>query len=59
MGGIHANHTYPADFINQHLMIEANLTRAAHRHGMHGLTLPGLGPGFPAGTTNVPCSPMT
>jgi GDP-L-fucose synthase len=53
VGGIHANNTYPADFIYQNLMIEANLIHAAHRHGMHGLTLPGLGPGFPAGTTKA------
>ena len=53
VGGIHANNSYPADFIHQNLVIEANLIHAAHRHGVHGLTLPGLGPGFPAGTTEV------
>lgn len=30
VGGIHANNTYPADFIYQNLMIEANIIQAAH-----------------------------
>ena len=30
VGGIHANNTYPADFIYQNLMIEANVIHAAH-----------------------------
>lgn len=30
VGGIHANDTYPADFIYQNLMIEANIIAAAH-----------------------------
>jgi GDP-L-fucose synthase len=30
VGGIHANDTYPADFIYQNLMIEANIVHAAH-----------------------------
>ena len=30
VGGIHANNTYPADFIYENLMIEANITHAAH-----------------------------
>jgi GDP-L-fucose synthase len=34
VGGIHANNTYPADFIYQNLMIEANLIEAAFRHGV-------------------------
>ena len=37
VGGIHANNTYPADFIYQNLMIEANLIHAAHRHGVQKL----------------------
>jgi GDP-L-fucose synthase len=32
VGGIHANNTYPADFIYQNLMIEANIINAAHTH---------------------------
>jgi len=30
VGGIHANNTYPAEFIYQNLMIEANIIQAAH-----------------------------
>lgn len=30
VGGIHANNTYPAEFLYQNLMIEANLIHAAH-----------------------------
>ncbi|MBU6178278.1 MAG: GDP-L-fucose synthase [Verrucomicrobia bacterium] len=33
VGGIHANNTYPADFIYDNLMIAANLVRAAHECG--------------------------
>ena len=31
VGGIHANNTYPADFIYDNLMIEANVVQAAHQ----------------------------
>ena len=34
VGGIHANNTYPADFIYQNLMIEANVIDAAFRGGV-------------------------
>jgi GDP-L-fucose synthase len=34
VGGIHANNTYPADFIYQNLMIEANVIEAAWRTGV-------------------------
>ncbi len=37
VGGIHANDTYPADFIYDNLMIEANVIHAAHRHGVQKL----------------------
>jgi GDP-L-fucose synthase len=37
VGGIHANNTYPADFIYQNLMIEANLIHAAHQQGVQKL----------------------
>ena len=30
VGGIHANNTYPAEFIYQNLMVEANMIHAAH-----------------------------
>lgn len=34
VGGILANDTYPADFLFDNLMIAANVTDAAHRHGV-------------------------
>ena len=34
VGGIHANQTYPADFIYQNLMMQANVIEAAFRHGV-------------------------
>jgi GDP-L-fucose synthase len=34
VGGIHANSTYPAEFIYQNLMIEANVIDAAFRNGV-------------------------
>lgn len=37
VGGIHANNTYPAEFIYQNLMIEANLIHAAHMAGVQKL----------------------
>ena len=37
VGGIHANSTYPAEFIYQNLMIEANVIHAAWRHGVQKL----------------------
>jgi GDP-L-fucose synthase len=37
VGGIHANNTYPADFIYQNLMIEANVIDAAFRSGVRKL----------------------
>ena len=37
VGGIHANNTYPADFIYENLMIEANVIHAAHVNGVQKL----------------------
>jgi GDP-L-fucose synthase len=37
VGGIQANNTYPADFIHQNLMIEANVIHAAHEAGVQKL----------------------
>lgn len=34
VGGIHANDTYPADFIHDNLAIETNVIDASHRHGV-------------------------
>lgn len=37
VGGIYANNTYPADFIYQNMMIQANVIHAAHVHGVQKL----------------------
>ena len=37
VGGIHANNTYPAEFIYQNLMMEANVIHAAHVAGVQKL----------------------
>ena len=37
VGGIHANNYYPAEFIYQNLMIEANVIDAAYRNGVQKL----------------------
>ena len=34
VGGIHANNTYPAEFIYENLMIQCNVVDAAHRAGV-------------------------
>jgi GDP-L-fucose synthase len=39
VGGIHANNTYPAEFIYQNLMIEANIIHEAWRVGVQRLFL--------------------
>lgn len=37
VGGIHANNTYPAEFIYQNLMLQGNVIHAAHEHGVQKL----------------------
>ena len=37
VGGIHANNTYPAQFIYDNLMIQANIINAAHVNGVQNL----------------------
>ena len=37
VGGIHANNTYPAEFIYQNLMMQANIIDAAYRNGVQKL----------------------
>jgi len=37
VGGIHANNTYPADFIYDNLMVQANVIHTAHTHGVQKL----------------------
>ena len=34
VGGIHANNTYPAEFIYENLMIECNLIHQSYLHGV-------------------------
>lgn len=41
VGGIHANNSYPAEFIYQNLMMEANIIDAAFRNGIKKLLLLG------------------
>lgn len=41
VGGIHANDTYPADFIYENLMIECNLIRGAYEAGVDRLVFLG------------------
>ena len=37
VGGIHANNTYPAEFIYENMMIQANIIHAAHVNGVQKL----------------------
>lgn len=37
VGGIHANNTYPADFIRENLAVQTNVIHAAHRSGVRRL----------------------
>lgn len=53
VGGIHANNTYPAEFIYQNLMVQANVIDAAFRNGVQKLC--SLAP--VASTPNSPRSP--
>jgi GDP-L-fucose synthase len=41
VGGIHANNTYPAEFIYENLMIQANVIHEAHRAGVQHLLFRG------------------
>ncbi|SNT39342.1 GDP-L-fucose synthase [Noviherbaspirillum humi] len=55
VGGIHANNTYPASFIYDNLMIEANVVSAAHRQGVHKLLFLGSSCIYP----KMAAQPMT
>ena len=48
VGGIHANDTYPADFIYQNLMVQANVIEAAFQHGVKKLLFLGSSCIYPA-----------
>ncbi len=41
VGGIHANSTYPADFIMENMLIECNIIRSSYKHGVKKLLLLG------------------
>ena len=51
VGGIYANNTYPAQFIYENLMIQANIINAAHTHGVQKLLFLGSSCIYPR---NVP-----
>ncbi|MCK5665475.1 MAG: GDP-L-fucose synthase [Thiotrichaceae bacterium] len=48
VGGIHANNEYPAEFIYQNLMIEANIIHAAHQNNVQNLLFLGSSCIYPA-----------
>ena len=55
VGGIHANNTYPAQFIYENLMIQANIIQAAHAHGVQKLLFLGSSCIYP----KLAAQPMT
>ncbi len=55
VGGIHANNTYPADFIYDNLMVQANVIHAAHTHGVQKLLFLGSSCIYP----RLAAQPMT
>jgi len=54
VGGIHANNTYPADFIYQNLMVQANVIEAAFINGVQKLLFLGSSCIYP----RMPAQPM-
>ncbi|QLK47199.1 GDP-L-fucose synthase [Vibrio owensii] len=55
VGGIHANNTYPADFIYENLMMECNIIHAAHQNGVQYLLFLGSSCIYP----KLAAQPMT
>jgi GDP-L-fucose synthase len=55
VGGIHANNTYPAEFIYQNLMIETNVIDAAFRNGVKKLLFLGSSCIYPKNTEQPMC----
>ena len=51
VGGIHANNTYPADFIYKNLMIQANVIHAAHLNDVQKLLFLGSSCIYPVQAT--------
>jgi GDP-L-fucose synthase len=55
VGGIHANNTYPAEFIYQNLMMQGNIIHTAHVHGVQKLLFLGSSCIYP----KLAAQPMT
>jgi GDP-L-fucose synthase len=55
VGGIHANNTYPADFIYDNIMVQANVIHAAHVNGVQKLMFLGSSCIYP----RLAAQPMT
>ena len=55
VGGIHANNTYPADFIYDNLMVQCNVIHAAHTQGVQKLLFLGSSCIYP----RMAAQPMT
>ncbi len=55
VGGIHANNTYPAEFIYQNLMIESNIVDAAYRNGVDRLLFLGSSCIYPRAVKQPMC----
>ncbi len=55
VGGIHANNTYPAEFIYSNLMVQANVIHAAYLHGVKRLLFLGSSCIYP----RMAAQPMT
>jgi len=47
VGGIHANHTYPAKFIYDNTQMHSNLIEAAHQYGVKKILFPGSACTYP------------
>lgn len=47
VGGIHANHTYPAKFIYDNTQMHCNIIQSAHAHGVKKLLFPGSACTYP------------
>ena len=58
VGGIHANNTYPAEFIYENLMVECNVIHAAWESGVQKLLFLGSSCIYPKLAPH-PCEKMT
>ena len=59
VGGIHANNTYPAEFIYQNLMIQANIINSAFLSGVKKLLFLGSSCIYPRAAPQPRCGPQT